>query len=182
MKSMKRSGQQTEYASALRRVLAYALDASILFIGVPVILGGIFSLIFQKTIGFEWMRSGFLFWAFVFCTASLPFWLYYSVFESSTRQATIGMKALGLRVTSMEGERISFGRALLRTVVKLLPFEINHATMFLPTPIWHDPDPGFRVGFVAVMALLSIYFATMFRTRRKQSVHDLAAGTVVVQA
>lgn len=179
---MSRDEQQTEYASVSRRVLAYALDALILFIAAPVILGGIFSLIFYLTIGFEWMRNGFLFWAFVFCTASVPFWLYYSLLESSTRQATIGMRALGLRVTSTEGERISFGRALLRTVVKLVPFEINHATMFLPTPIWGDPNPGFRPGFVAVGASLALYFATMLLTRRKQSVHDLVAGTVVVES
>lgn len=178
---MKPADNHVEYAGFPRRALAYALDALLLFVAFPLLLGAIFYLIFYLTIGLEWTRDGFLFWAFVFCTVSLPFWLYYSLCESSPRQATIGMRVLRLRVIGVEGERINFGRALLRTVVKLLPFEINHLVMFLPTPIWNDPSQDFRVGFAVVGALIVIYLATMILTRRKQSVHDLAARTIVVQ-
>jgi len=178
---MSHAERQTEYASVFRRVAAYALDALFLFIAFPLLLGAICSLLFYLTIGLEWTRDGLLFWSYIFFTVSLPFWLYYSLCESSSRQATFGMRILGLRVTGVEGERISFGRALLRTVVKLLPFEINHLVMFLPTPIWHDPNPGLRVGFVGVGVLIIVYFATMLLTRRKQSVHDLLARTVVVR-
>ena len=45
-----------------------------------------------------------------------------------------------------------------------------------------DPHPGFRVGFVGVNALMILYLAMMFITKRRQSVHDLVAGTVVVNA
>jgi uncharacterized RDD family membrane protein YckC len=92
------------------------------------------------------------------------------------------MRLFGLQVADIEGKRISFGRALLRTIIKLLPFEINHLVLFLPTPIWGDPNPGFRIGFVVVNALITLYFATMFLTKRRQSIHDLEAGTIVVNA
>lgn len=176
------SNSEQNYASVIRRVLAYAVDAILLFIAIPTILGAVCGLLFYLTIGFDWMQNGFLLWLYVFAVASIPFWLYYSLLESSVRQATFGMRLFSLQVTDTDGKRISFGRALLRTVIKLLPFEINHLVMFLPTPIWYDPNPGFRIGFVIVNALIVLYFATMFLNSRKQSVHDLVAQTVVVNA
>lgn len=173
---------EKNYASVLRRVLAYIADAALLFIAFPLILGGVVALLVYSTVGFDWMQNGLLFWFYVFSTVSLPFWLYYSLLESSSRQATFGMRLFRLQVADINGKRISFGRALLRTVVKLLPFELNHLVLFLPTPIWGDPDPGLRFGFVIVNALMILYFATMFLNRRKQSVHDLVAGTVVLNA
>jgi uncharacterized RDD family membrane protein YckC len=92
------------------------------------------------------------------------------------------MRLFGLQVTNNDSERIGFERAFLRTVIKLLPFELNHLVMFLPTPIWSDPNLGFRVGFVVINALIILYIVTMFLTRRRQSVHDLFAQTVVVNA
>jgi uncharacterized RDD family membrane protein YckC len=38
-------------------------------------------------------------------------WLYYAVMESSPWQATLGKRALGMAVTDLAGDRISFGRA-----------------------------------------------------------------------
>lgn len=168
------------YASVLSRVLAYAVDATLLFVAFPLILGTICNLLFYSTVGLDWTRNGPLFWMYIFATVSIPFWLYYSFLESSQRQATYGMRLLRLKVTNVDGERIGFWRALLRTVVKLLPFEINHLVLFLPTPIWHDSDPGFRAGSIVVTVLIIFYFGIMFLTARRQSVHDLVARTVVI--
>ena len=176
------SNSEQNYASVIRRVGAYAVDAILLFIAFPIILGAVCGLVLYLTVGFDWVQNGFLFWLYVFLTVSIPCWLYYSLLESSARQATFGMRLLGLQVTDTDGKRISFGRALVRTIIKLLPFELNHLVMFLPTPIWSDPNPGFRAGFVAVNALIILYFVTIFLTRRRQSVHDLVAGTVIVNA
>jgi uncharacterized RDD family membrane protein YckC len=178
---MNSSAIEKPYAGVIRRLGAYAIDALLLFVTVGLVLGAIPGFILYRNIGLEWMENGWLLWAYVFTTVSIPFWLYYSLCESSARQATIGMRLLGLRVTGLNGERISFGRALLRTVVKLIPFEVNHAVMFLPVPLASDPHPGFRYGFILVNVLLAIYLASIFLTRRRQSIHDLAAGTLVVR-
>ncbi|WP_449423858.1 RDD family protein, partial [Rhodanobacter lindaniclasticus] len=47
-------------------------------------------------------------------------WLYFAVCESSRWQATLGKLALGIRVTDLEGRRISFWRALGRYLAKFL--------------------------------------------------------------
>ena len=169
------------FASLLQRLTAYAVGALLLFVVVGLLLGGILAFILYLTVGFEWTRNGFLLWAYVFTTASIPFWLYYAFLESSERQATVGMRLLGLRVTGLNGEGLSFGRALWRTVVKLIPFEVNHAVMFLPVPLMSEPDPNFRYGFILVSVLMLVYLVSVVLTSRKQSIHDLIAGTVVVR-
>ncbi|HSK71808.1 MAG TPA: RDD family protein [Pyrinomonadaceae bacterium] len=169
------------FASIIQRLIAYAVDALLLFVVIGLLLGGIFGLILYLTVGFEWTPNGFLLWAYVFATLSIPCWLYYAIFESSERQATMGMRLLGLRVTGLNGERISFGRALLRTVVKLIPFEVNHAVMFLPVPLMNETNPNFRYGFILVNMLMLVYLASVVLTSRRQSIHDLIAGTMVVR-
>jgi uncharacterized RDD family membrane protein YckC len=47
-------------------------------------------------------------------------WLYFAVMESSSWQATLGKKLLGLYVTDMKGQRLSLSRATGRTVAKFL--------------------------------------------------------------
>jgi uncharacterized RDD family membrane protein YckC len=78
-------------------------------------------------------------------------WLYFAYQESSPAQATIGKRALGIKVTDLEGNRISFGRATGRYFAKYL----SAITLF--------------IGF-----LLAAF------TARKQALHDMIAGTLVV--
>jgi uncharacterized RDD family membrane protein YckC len=77
-------------------------------------------------------------------------WLYSALLESSSRQATVGKMALGLIVTDMEGQRISFGRATARAFAKY----ISCFALF--------------IGFIMVAF-----------TEKKQGLHDLIAGTLV---
>jgi uncharacterized RDD family membrane protein YckC len=47
-------------------------------------------------------------------------WLYWAVLESSSWQATLGKKALGLKVTDLQGHRISLARASARHFGKII--------------------------------------------------------------
>ncbi|HYL46157.1 MAG TPA: RDD family protein [Candidatus Limnocylindrales bacterium] len=79
-------------------------------------------------------------------------WIYYSLLESSAWQATLGKKALGLEVTDLEGRRISFGRATGRFFGKI----VSGVILFI----------GFiMAGF----------------TEKKQALHDILAGTLVIR-
>ena len=84
--------------------------------------------------------------------ALLGSWFYYALLQSSSRQATLGQLALGLRVTDLEGRRISFARASGRHFATVLT--------------------GLTFGIGYVMVLF---------TTRKQTLHDLVAGTLVVR-
>jgi uncharacterized RDD family membrane protein YckC len=47
-------------------------------------------------------------------------WLYFAVMESSSWQATLGKKLLGLYVTDIKGQRLSLSRATGRTFAKYI--------------------------------------------------------------
>lgn len=83
-------------------------------------------------------------------TAAL-IWGYYVGFEVSRYEATPGKIALGLRVTDMEGRRIGVFRATVRHVAKLL-----------------------------TAATLTIGFFMAIFTRKRQTLHDLVAGCLVL--
>ena len=78
-------------------------------------------------------------------------WLYYTIMESSSKQATLGKMALGLVVTDMDGKKISLSRATGRHFGKIVSF----MTMM--------------IGFI----LAGI-------TPRKQALHDMIAGCLVM--
>src|SRR5205823_1318795 len=91
-----------------------------------------------------------------------------------------GKRLLGLRVTDIAGNRIGFRRALLRTVVKLIPWEVSHLSLFLPTPILTDGQGGFLPGLISANVLIVVYLAVIVMTAGKQGVHDLMARTIVL--
>lgn len=83
---------------------------------------------------------------------ALMSWLYYALLQSSPKQATVGMMALGIHLTDLEGRRLSFARASGRFFASILS--------------------GMTIG---------IGYLVMFFTERRQTLHDLIAGTLVVR-
>ncbi len=161
------------YAGLVWRFLAYSIDIFVLF---ALVLATQFPLLRRR--GRREM-SGVALHGWVFASVSVPIWFYFALFWSSAWQATPGMRAVGIDVGDLAGARIGFWPALVRAVVLLVPFEINHATMFHPRPIWSDPHAGFRAGFVLVWVVIMAYVALVFMTEHRQSLHDLIAGTTV---
>ncbi len=79
-------------------------------------------------------------------------WIYYSVFESSGKQGTLGKLAVGIKVTDLQGNRIGFGIAIGRNFTKLFS-----------------------------MMLVFIGFIMVAFTKKKQGLHDITAGCVVIK-
>ena len=169
----------SRYAGLDRRIVAYAIDVLSLY----AVLGGL-------QYALSWLLGGFPFdrlttgprvEVWVLLTISLPTWLYFTFSESGSRQATLGKRVFRLRVTDVHQERISRLRAFFRTILKLLPWELTHLSLLLPTPILTDPKPQPRLGLILVYLLLGLYMLSMIFTPRKRSIHDLLAGTLVLQ-
>ncbi|MDN3506875.1 MAG: RDD family protein [Simkaniaceae bacterium] len=98
-----------KYSGAFRRLLAFALDGIVLiaiYLLTSFLLG--ISLISEIVSGLSMI--GFWFYGGILLTS----WLYFACFESSKRKATIGKQVLGLQVTNLEGEPLSFIRASCR--------------------------------------------------------------------
>ena len=78
-------------------------------------------------------------------------WLYFALQESSAAQSTLGKRAMALKVTDDYGRRIGFGRA-----------------------------SGRFFGKIISGVILCIGYALAGWTARKQALHDMLAGTLVV--
>lgn len=152
------------YAGFWLRLVAYIIDAIILdiAIGVPLIaillgsgvLAGLSAAANNQDSPqavLALLFSGFFLVAILI--AFVVVWLYSAYLESSTWQATIGKKALGLIVTDLEGRRLSFGRA----------------------------TGGFFAKMVSGFIPLAIGFIMAGFTERKQALHDFIAGTLVLR-
>jgi uncharacterized RDD family membrane protein YckC len=174
---------ERSYAGVLSRVIAYFIDCLLLAVVLAVCQGAMYDLNPLISI----MRSGqqptaIQLHLWVFATVTFPSFLYFSLMMLTSRRATVGMRLLKLRVTDVNGGRIGFGQALLRSAVMLIPFELNHTVMFHLLPRGGPPSTPFWLGLVGVWAVIAIYVAVIVLTPRRQSVHDLVAGTVVQRA
>ena len=68
----------------------------------------------------------------------------------------------------------------MRSAVMLVPFEVNHAVMFyLVLPSQGRATSAASWLGLAPAALIAAYIVCIWLTRHRQSLHDLAAGTVV---
>ena len=109
------------YAGFWLRLVAYLIDAAI--IGIPLgvlIIAGVAMTGASAAISGngdeESLKAflgvfGVLMILSVIAVLIVVAWLYYAYSESSTWQGTLGKRALGLYVTDLNGNRITFGRA-----------------------------------------------------------------------
>lgn len=170
------------YANPFRRLLAYWIDITLLYAVLVGLQFGLTALTDGAIVNWFVMRdNSWLTYGWIFLVISLPMWLYFILNESSPRQATLGKLLLGLKVTDLTGNRLTVTATAWRTVCKLAFFEIGHLSFLFPTPLFDEPDPAFRVGFVIIMALMLVYFAVALITPRHQSVHDFVVRTLVVR-
>ena len=170
-------------ATIFRRLVAYLIDIMVVFLLLVSLLQlAVFVPLRHFVIGSEdWFRSGWHTEAYTWLTISLPVWLYFILFEISPWKATPGKRLLRLQTVDVSsGGRIGFFRSLLRTAIKLLPWELAHFTNNIPIPMWYDPHPAFRIGFAVVPLLVLTYLLVARLTPHRQAPHDLAAGTVVI--
>jgi uncharacterized RDD family membrane protein YckC len=182
-----------EPAGFARRLLAFLVDLIIVYVAVVVLLQLVLDPL-REALGPGWVRVGWFYIGYTLLTVSLPTWLYFAGYESSDEQATLGKRWLGVVVTGPDGGEASFWRALLRTLLKLLPFEVAHMAIALPANPFVDPltdsfsvpaleDLGGTVIAGILLALLMIggLLLTMALHPDRRGPHDLLAGTYVMK-
>ncbi len=167
--------EELKYAGFWKRFLAHIIDQILLGIAglvlfLPVLLfTGIF--ILSDTESSEYRFSALsvpgeiteIFTesnviAIIFVSLILGFlsllisWLYYALFESSSRQATPGKMILNLKVADFNGDKVPFGKATGRYFGKIISGLI------------------FNIGYIMVAF-----------TEKKQALHDMIAGCIVLE-
>ena len=143
-----------KYAGFWRRFVAYCLDGILVYI-LCTGAGAVVGYLLGMEVPIEWGFGGgkrSTGAAVGFIVVSVTSYLYWSLMESSPKQATVGKMALGLKVTDLRGAPISFGRAT-----------------------------GRYFGKIISALLLGIGFLMAGWTWKKQALHDIMAGTLVVK-
>lgn len=141
-----------QYGGFWRRVGAYLIDVILLAI-VGSIIGGILGFGTAVTVSPGDMADDVLLSQVASANNLLSIVLgiaYFAGMESSSFQATLGKKALGMVVTDLAGNRISFLRGVGRYFAKILSAIV------------------LMIGFIMVAF-----------TGKKQGLHDMLAGTLV---
>lgn len=128
-----------QYAGFWKRFVAAIIDGIILTIG-GWLIGSLIGVLF-----------GWFGIPLAYLVGFVGGWLYYALMESSEKQATLGKQALGIIVTDIDGNRISFGRATGRDFAK----------------------------FISSLTLLIGYIMAGF-TEKKQALHDIIANCLVI--
>ncbi len=150
---------KTKYAGFFLRVLAYFIDV------IPmIILLILFFLIFTdiKDVFIKYLdnphdlqaRQDFIYnYRNKIRNVSTLLWIVYSiVFEASPFQGTLGKILLKIKVSNIDGSRITIGKSVIRNIFKLVS------------------------GFIICIGLIMVGI-----TKNKQGLHDMVVKTVVLK-
>ena len=175
-----------QYAGFGKRLKAFAFDYLIIFAYVVALAGVNYGIILSGG-AFEdispFFASPVIEDAFAFLTLILPVILYFTLQESSPKQATWGKRKVGLRVVNAQGETLTKVQAFTRSLIKFLPWQFAHTSIYhiegLPlAPV--EPSPMVIAGFALVYLLVGIYIASALISKKHRAPYDWASGSYVI--
>jgi uncharacterized RDD family membrane protein YckC len=115
-----------------------------------------------------------------FFAITLPVTLYFALLESSPWQASWGKRRQRLQVIRTTGERLTRPRAMGRTLLKFIPWELAHACIWQVSFAGSEPSPWITTGFVMVWLLVGANALSLSMTKTHQTLYDWLAKTYVV--
>jgi uncharacterized RDD family membrane protein YckC len=101
-----------------------------------------------------------------------PLFLYHLIFEVAFHGQSLGKKAMGIRVMSMEGGDPSISQYMLRWFLRVWEWP------FVFSFVWPDILVVFQLFFVGFLGIIVVIIVAV--TAKNQRLGDLAANTVVV--
>jgi uncharacterized RDD family membrane protein YckC len=155
------------------RLAAYAIDVVVL---AAVLLPLSFAI--GSVIGTE-LSTGMAVWIRSLLTISLPAWAYFIATDHLAGGRSLGKRVLGLRARMLDGGTLGWGPSVLRTALKLLPWELTHLAFFALAPRLGAFEGIQVVVSGTAYALMIAYLVVAVRNDGRRSVPDLVAGTTV---
>ena len=151
-------GGEVVYAGFWKRVAAYLIDAFVIGMATQivqlVVMGLFFGISASSMSNPETMfasGTGILFLAALYLVPLAMNAAYYAAFHASSKQATLGKMAVGIKVVRTDGTRISLARGVGRFFATILS-----------------------------SLIMGIGFLMAAFTERKQGLHDMVCDTLVV--
>ena len=138
-----------EYAGFLRRAVAAIIDLCLLGFLQAIIMVAVIA---GMTFGESSEQTAVILTVALNLAIFVAMWLYFALMESSKLQATLGKMIIGVVVSDLDGNRISFGRAT-----------------------------GRYFGKAVSTVILMIGYMMAGWTGRKQALHDIMAKCLVIR-
>ena len=182
------NSDKMRYAGFARRLKAFTLDFSPILAYIIALFGitmGVIRVIDYLGGPLRLPDNPLLGDLIAFLTLVMPVILYFTLQESSPRRSSWGKRKLGLLVVNQKGERLTFGRAFLRSFLKFLPWQIAHTSLFH----WEgwpfapdEPTPTVMVGIGLAYMLVGIYILTALISKKHRTPYDWVAGSYVTES
>ncbi len=165
------------YAGSSRRAPAVACDLPVIV--AWAVFAGIAGIGLNAIAGSQ-PRSPWSLDLQAFLTLILPVILTFGYQEGSTRQATFGKRRFRLIVTDVSGRPPGYRRAIIRSGVKFLPWQLGHTAVF--HLLAGSTSLGFVMLSIGAQLIVLASLLTMAIDSRHRALHDWVAGTRVLEA
>jgi uncharacterized RDD family membrane protein YckC len=137
------ASEQVAYGGFWIRLVAYIIDAVVLSVATAIV---------AAIFGISLMTADPEHYPTLNLASFVIGWFYFALMESSERGATLGKMAMGLRVVTSDGQRLTFMNATGRYFAKIVS-----------------------------ALILGIGFLMIAFTDKKRGLHDMIASTLVIK-
>jgi uncharacterized RDD family membrane protein YckC len=114
-----------------------------------------------------------------FLTLTFPVMIYFVISEL-IYSATPGKRFAGLKVTSFNGRPLTLIQAIVRNIIKFLPWEYAHTLVYILLLVPNSTNSKivlFGLVIANIIPIIYVYFVLFGKDHRGP--HDLISGTIV---
>ena len=169
------------YAGFWLRLKAFAVDYLLIFGYLLLVL--IVSLFLIPSLQDLFQDSRLTAQLLGFLMVTLPVSLYFIITDSRIGKGSFGKRKMRIRVVDANNRSISVSRAIFRTALKFLPWELSHSMAYRMIYLG-DGDIqllDYLIGGLIYTSILLYVLMAVF-TKNKQSLYDRLAKTYVVKS
>lgn len=167
-------------ATFLHRFKAFIIDYLLIFIYLIVLV--IVTAFLFPSIQNLFTSSPIKAQFFGFLMVTLPVLLYFIISDSKLIGQSFGKRKTGIRVVTVNLQTLSLRQAVLRAVLKFLPWELSHYLVYRLVGLEDSQISIYDYFIIGIIyALVFTYIMTAIFTKKKQSLYDLIAKTEVIK-
>jgi uncharacterized RDD family membrane protein YckC len=186
MKTTNETSNNNHYASLTKRLKAFTFDYLIICGYIILLAAGTMAIVkISGLLGtpLQWPENPILADLMAFITLVLPVILYFTFQESSLKQSTWGKRKAGIRVVNADGGRLTRVQAFVRSLVKMIPWQIAHTCLFhipgWPTTVTTIPS-AVTAGFMLMYVLVGLYTISALISKKHRTPYDWVVGSYVI--
>ncbi|MER2169413.1 RDD family protein [Paenisporosarcina quisquiliarum] len=167
-------------ATFIMRFKAFMLDYLLIFAYLVVL--AIFNILIFPSVQSLFNGSLVLAQFTGFLMVTLPVSLYFIISDSVIGRQSFGKRRMGIKVVNERNETLPILRAIFRTILKFLPWELSHYLVYRLVYLGDGEVPlnYYIIGGI-IYALMFAYILTALFTKRKRSLYDIVGRTQVIK-